>query len=74
FSRPLRGGPMVPGQIQHMDMVFTFLKNKKETDGASPPELNHWVDFFTRDKHAAACEFWYEIHKGIHEMLREYPV
>ncbi|MGB9441944.1 MAG: hypothetical protein WCB15_28660, partial [Desulfobacterales bacterium] len=19
-------------------------------------------------------EFWYEIHKGIHEMLREYPV
>ena len=42
--------------------------------GASHPELNHWIDFFTRDKHAAAYEFWYEIHKGIHEMLREYPV
>ncbi len=57
-----------------MDMVFTFLKNKKETDGVSHPEIDRWIDFFTRDKHAAAYEFWYEIHKGIHEMLREYPV
>ncbi len=57
-----------------MDMVFTFLKNKKEIDGVNHPELNHWIDFFTRDKHAAAWEFWYEMHKGIHEMLREYPV
>jgi glyceraldehyde-3-phosphate dehydrogenase (ferredoxin) len=59
---------------RNMDMVFTFLKNKKETDGVSHPEIDRWIDFFTRDKHAAAYEFWYEIHKGIHEMLREYPV
>ena len=59
---------------RNMDMVFTFLKNKKEIDGIRHPELDHWVDFFTRDKHAAAYEFWYEMHKGIHEMLREYPV
>jgi len=58
---------------RNMDMVFTFLKNKKEIDGVSHAELNHWIDFFTRDKHAAAYEFWYEIHKGIHESLREYP-
>ena len=59
---------------RNMDMVFTFLKNKKEIDGVSHPELDHWIDFFTRDKHAAAYDFWYEMHKGIHEMLREYPV
>jgi glyceraldehyde-3-phosphate dehydrogenase (ferredoxin) len=58
---------------RNMDVVFTFLKNKKEIDGVRHPELNHWIDFFTRDKHAAAYEFWYKMHKGIHEMLREYP-
>jgi glyceraldehyde-3-phosphate dehydrogenase (ferredoxin) len=57
-----------------MDMVFTFLKNKKEVDGLSHPELDRWIDFFTRDGHAAAYKFWYEMHKGIHEMLREYAV
>jgi len=30
-------------------------------------------DPFERDKHAAALEFWYEMHKGVHEMLREFP-
>jgi len=59
---------------RNMDMVFEFLKNKKQIDGTSHPELDRWVEFFTRDKHAAAYEFWYDMHKGIHEMLREYPV
>jgi glyceraldehyde-3-phosphate dehydrogenase (ferredoxin) len=59
---------------RNMDMAFTFLKNKKEVDGLSHPELDRWIDLFTRDRHAASYEFWYEIHKGIHEMLREYPV
>jgi glyceraldehyde-3-phosphate dehydrogenase (ferredoxin) len=59
---------------RNMDMVFTFLKNKKDLDGVHHDELNHWIDFFERDKHAAAYEFWYEMHKGIHEMLREFPV
>ncbi|MDY6823535.1 MAG: aldehyde ferredoxin oxidoreductase N-terminal domain-containing protein [Thermodesulfobacteriota bacterium] len=59
---------------RNMEMVFTFLKNKKEIDGVCHPELDHWIDFFTRDKHAAAYEFWYEMHQGIHELLREYPV
>jgi hypothetical protein len=59
---------------RNMDMVFEFLKNKKQIDGVSHLELDRWIAFFTRDKHAAAYEFWYEMHKGIHEMLREYPV
>lgn len=54
--------------------THTFLKNKKETDGVNHIELDRWIDLFTGDKHAAAYEYWYEMHKGIHEMLREYPV
>ena len=57
-----------------MDMVFTFLQNKKKIDGVNHVELDRWIDWLTRDKHAAAYEFWYEMHKGIHESLREYPV
>ena len=57
----------------NMDMVSTFLKNKKEIDGVRHSELDYWVDFFNRDKHAAAYEFWHEMHKGIHESLQEYP-
>ena len=59
---------------RNMDMVFTFLRNKKEIDGVNCHVLDHWIDFFSRDKHAAAYDFWYEMHKGIHEMLREFPV
>jgi glyceraldehyde-3-phosphate dehydrogenase (ferredoxin) len=58
---------------RNVDIVFTFLKNKKEIDGVNHPELDRWIDFFTRDKPAAAYEFWYEMHKGIHEVLREFP-
>ena len=58
---------------RNIDLVFTFLKNKKEVDGVKHDALNYWVEFFERDKQAAAYEFWYEMHKGIHEMLREFP-
>lgn len=58
---------------RNIDMVHTFLKNKKQ-EGLDSSELDQWIEFFDRDKHAAAYEFWYEIHKGIHEMLRDYPV
>ncbi len=55
------------------DMVHTFLKKKKEVDGSNSPDLDYWIGFFDRDKHAAAYEFWYEMHKGIHEVMREFP-
>jgi glyceraldehyde-3-phosphate dehydrogenase (ferredoxin) len=58
---------------RNMDMVATFLKNKKQIDKTKHPELDRWVEFFTRDKHAAAYEFWYEMHKGSHELLQEFP-
>jgi glyceraldehyde-3-phosphate dehydrogenase (ferredoxin) len=55
------------------DLVATFLKKKKEVDGVNHEELDHWISLFDKDKTAAAYEFWYEIHKGIHESLREFP-
>lgn len=55
------------------DMIYTFLKKKKEVERIENKELDHWVSFFERDKYAAAYEFWYEMHKGIHETLREFP-
>jgi glyceraldehyde-3-phosphate dehydrogenase (ferredoxin) len=59
---------------RNIDMVHTFLKNKKEIDQIQEPDLDHWLDLFDKDKHQAAFEFWYEMHKGTHETLREFPV
>ena len=55
------------------EMVSTFLKNKQETDTGNDRDLKRWVDRFAKDEHAAAYDFWYEMHKGIHEILREFP-
>lgn len=54
-----------------MDYVHTFLK-KKLAEGDAHPELPHWVEKFDADKKEASLEFWYEIHKGAHETLREF--
>ncbi len=58
---------------RNMDYVYTFLKKKQEavTDNE---ELNDWIARFEENKHDAAYDFWYDIHKGIHESLREFPV
>ncbi len=56
-----------------IDMVHTFLKKKKEVDGVNDKELDHWIRMFDEDKNMAAYEFWYEMHKGAHEVLREFP-
>ncbi|ABW67905.1 Aldehyde ferredoxin oxidoreductase [Desulfosudis oleivorans Hxd3] len=55
------------------DLVAGFLKKKKTVDDIKNEALDRWIDFFDTDKNAAAYEFWYEIHKGIHESLREFP-
>ncbi len=55
-------------------MVHTFLKNKKTVDKIQDPDLGHWLDLFDKDKHQAAFEFRYEMHKGTHETLREFPI
>ena len=59
---------------RNVDLVYIFLKNKKAVDRLQDPELDRWLELFDRDKHQAAYEFWYEMHKGTHETLREFPV
>jgi glyceraldehyde-3-phosphate dehydrogenase (ferredoxin) len=54
------------------DMVHSFLKRKKTVEGAKDPELDRWIDYFEKDKKEAALDFWYEMHKGIQESLREF--
>jgi glyceraldehyde-3-phosphate dehydrogenase (ferredoxin) len=49
------------------------LKNKKSIDRVVDPDLEAWIDRFAMDVHGTAYEFWYEMHKGIHETLREFP-
>jgi glyceraldehyde-3-phosphate dehydrogenase (ferredoxin) len=58
---------------RNIDIVWSFLKKKKETDGLQNDQLEYWLERFTDDKHKAALDFWYEMHKGIHESLREFP-
>jgi glyceraldehyde-3-phosphate dehydrogenase (ferredoxin) len=55
-----------------IDFVHSFLKRKHEVEGDSQPELIAWLDKFEKDKREASLEYWYEIHKGIHESLREF--
>jgi len=57
---------------RNFDYVHTFLKRHREVEGASRPEVEAWLDRFAKDKREAAYDFWYDIHKGIHESLREF--
>ena len=54
------------------DLIYTFLKRKQEVEGCNEPELLAWIKRFEEDKHEAGLNFWYEVHKGIHESLREF--
>jgi glyceraldehyde-3-phosphate dehydrogenase (ferredoxin) len=55
-----------------IDLLHSFLIRKREVEGESRPELTEWLDKFQKNKDEAALEFWYEIHKGAHESLREF--
>ncbi len=57
---------------RNIDFIYTFLLRKRDVDGEKNPELQKWIDEFEKDKHEAALEFWYEIHKGIQETLKDY--
>jgi len=57
---------------RNIDYIHTFLKRKHDVEGDNDPGLMKWIDFFERDKTEAALTFWYDIHKGVHESLREF--
>jgi len=54
------------------DYVHTYLKRHHEVDGNNDAELLEWIARFEKDKNEAALSYWYEIHKGVHESLREF--
>jgi glyceraldehyde-3-phosphate dehydrogenase (ferredoxin) len=54
-----------------VDYVASFLSRHREVEGTSRPELQAWIERFAQDPKAAAYDYWYEVHKGIHESLRE---
>lgn len=55
-----------------IDFIHLFLKKKRNEDGVGTAELTEWITRFDKDKKEAALNFWYEIHKGVHETLREF--
>jgi glyceraldehyde-3-phosphate dehydrogenase (ferredoxin) len=57
---------------RNIEYVHTFLK-KKTLAGDKSPELKLWLGKFNENAKTAALDFWYEIHKGVHETLREFP-
>jgi len=57
---------------RNIDYVYTFLKKKKDIEKVEDESLDYWIDFFEKDKKEAALSFWYEIHKGITESLKEF--
>jgi glyceraldehyde-3-phosphate dehydrogenase (ferredoxin) len=57
---------------RNFDYVYTFLKRRQTVEGDTDAELLKWVAFFEKDRQEAALAFWYEVHKGIHESLREF--
>jgi len=57
---------------RNFDFIYSFLKRKHDIEGNNNSELLNWLDKFKKDKKEASLNFWYEIHKGVHESLREF--
>ena len=58
--------------MRNFELIYTFIKRQKEVTGARTEEIDYWLEYFEKDQKLAAMDFWYEIHKGIHEELREF--
>lgn len=57
---------------RNVDIVYTFLQRKHSIDNNNDTELIKWLNYFNKDKYEAAMSFWYEMHKGIQESLRDF--
>ena len=57
---------------RNVDFIYSFLLKKHNEDGVDDPRLIEWLRRFNDNKAKAALDFWYDIHKGIHESLREF--
>jgi len=57
---------------RNIDYVFGFLRRKRDVEGEKHPELDNWLRRYEANRSEAALDFWYEMHKGAHELLREF--
>jgi len=57
---------------RNIDIIYIFIKRKHILENSNDTELIKWMNFFKKDKQEAALSFWYEMHKGIQESLREF--
>ena len=57
---------------RNFDYIYTFLKRKHIVEGINDKILLDWIASFERNKKETALNFWYEMHKGIQESLREF--
>lgn len=57
---------------RNIDFLYEFLKKKHDIEGSKDEELLMWLKAFEEDRNEAALSFWYEIHKGITESLKEF--
>ncbi|HPS93157.1 MAG TPA: aldehyde ferredoxin oxidoreductase N-terminal domain-containing protein [Deltaproteobacteria bacterium] len=55
-----------------VDFVHAFLQRKRTVENVKDEELDRWIAFFEKDRHEAGLSFWYEMHKGILESLKEF--
>jgi len=55
-----------------VDLVYRFLLRRRDVEGDTDKDLLAWIERFEKDKAEAALDFWYEVHKGTHEVLREF--
>jgi glyceraldehyde-3-phosphate dehydrogenase (ferredoxin) len=57
---------------RNIDLIYAYLKRKQNVEYNNDGELVKWIGKFEADKKEAALNYWYEIHKGIHESLKEF--
>lgn len=57
---------------RNIDIISHFLERKHTVLNNNDKELVYWLDFFKKDRNEAALSFWYDMHKGIQEGLREF--
>ncbi len=57
---------------RNADIVYHFLKRKADVENVRDGELDRWIKDFEIDRKEASLNFWYEMHKGITESLKEF--
>jgi glyceraldehyde-3-phosphate dehydrogenase (ferredoxin) len=57
---------------RNTDLLYEFLKRRRDVGHVRQPELDAWIGRFEKDRREAALDFWYEMHKDAHESLLEF--